>query len=73
MNANDRYALHIECGKVLLFGIEKVREAEKFTGAGMRNTFHTTFPMPDGRWYKMTLHAIPAPGDTPRDSGDYAP
>lgn len=73
MNARDRYALHVECGKVLLFGIEKVRAADKFTGPGMYNTFHATFPMPDGQWYKMTLRAIPAPEGTPRDSDDYAP
>lgn len=42
-------------GIVVMTGMEKSDGMTKFTSEDMPNNYTTHFPMPDGRWWHMTL------------------
>lgn len=43
-------------GKIIADGMARVDAANRWTGTGsIQNTYHTWFPMPDGRTWELTL------------------
>jgi len=55
MTEGQLLSLWIELGKLVDRGMRDIEKHEIFTGEGLKRTYHTHFPMPDGSEWKLSL------------------